>query len=187
MKKRRLSKDDWLDLGLTALSEDGADALKLDAICARAALTKGSFYHHFKDHVAFLEGVVYAWKQAQTDNVIAEAQHASNPDDIANALLEQALEMDFALELGVRELARRNETIDAIVKDVDEARAGFMTQLYSQRFGRDETEVKDAAFLEYAAFAGFMMLVPDMTTEKQRHLANLYDDMVMTYFNRGTS
>ena len=39
----RLAKADWLAFGLTALGEGGPGAIRLDDMCARLGVTKGSF------------------------------------------------------------------------------------------------------------------------------------------------
>ena len=46
----RLGRDDWLALGLERLAAEGPRALRLENICAAAGRTRGSFYHHFRDH-----------------------------------------------------------------------------------------------------------------------------------------
>lgn len=185
MKKKRLGKEDWVDLAMRALADDGPDALKLDAICARAGLTKGSFYHHFEDHISFLKAVVAEWRQRQTDDVIQKSQGHDDPDEIADALLEQALKINFQLELGIRELGRKAPEIGKIVSEIDKVRTEFMTQIYARRFDLPPDQVRDEAFLEYSAFAGFMMLEPSMDEARQRHLAKAYDEMVTTFFGRG--
>ncbi|MEV3961230.1 helix-turn-helix domain-containing protein [Nocardia sp. NPDC050193] len=57
----QLTVDDWLKAGYTVLAEEGFRALKLDEICRRLGVTKGSFYHHFSDIAAFKDALVAAW------------------------------------------------------------------------------------------------------------------------------
>ena len=45
----RLSVDDSIQAGFAVLAEEGTKALKLDRLCARLAVTKGSFSWHFTD------------------------------------------------------------------------------------------------------------------------------------------
>ena len=184
MSRRRFSAEDWLDLAISALAKDGPDALKLDAICARAGLTKGSFYHHFDDHNAFLRAIIDLWRKRQTDDVIAETSTHEDPEAVIDALLEHALKIDYQLELGIRELARKDPEIARTVREIDDVRVTFMAQIYAKRFNRPPEEVRDAAYLEYSAFSGFMLLDPMMPEDRQRHLADLYDRIVVTHFER---
>ena len=54
----RLSVDDWIQAGFSILAEDGLEALKIDRLCARLGVTKGSFYWHFKDMASYRAAVV---------------------------------------------------------------------------------------------------------------------------------
>ncbi|GGL05204.1 TetR/AcrR family transcriptional regulator [Nocardia jinanensis] len=57
----QLTVDDWLQAGYTVLAEEGFRALKLDEVCRRLGVTKGSFYHHFPDISAFKTALVTSW------------------------------------------------------------------------------------------------------------------------------
>jgi AcrR family transcriptional regulator len=43
----RLGLDDWIQAGYALLAEEGIQALKIDRLCDRLGVTKGSFYWHF--------------------------------------------------------------------------------------------------------------------------------------------
>lgn len=57
----RLSVDDWIQAGFATLADDGLAALKIDRLCARLGVTKGSFYWHFKDMASYRAAIVQAW------------------------------------------------------------------------------------------------------------------------------
>ena len=44
----KLSKEDWLEKGFEILSEFNQDKLRIQYLCDRLGVTKGSFYHHFQ-------------------------------------------------------------------------------------------------------------------------------------------
>ena len=44
----RISKADWIRRGLEVLSEEGYHAIRIDWLCEKFKITKGSFYHHFE-------------------------------------------------------------------------------------------------------------------------------------------
>jgi AcrR family transcriptional regulator len=48
----RLSVDDWIRGGFAILAEEGIKALKIERLCRRLGVTKGSFYWHFTDFAA---------------------------------------------------------------------------------------------------------------------------------------
>jgi AcrR family transcriptional regulator len=50
----RLSVNDWVTAGLELLAEEGIGGVKIQKLCERLGVTKGSFYWHFTDLDAFL-------------------------------------------------------------------------------------------------------------------------------------
>src|SRR6476619_6224428 len=57
----RLTADDWIDAGFAVLADGGPNALRIDALCERLNVTKGSFYWHFTDMPAYRSALVEAW------------------------------------------------------------------------------------------------------------------------------
>ncbi len=178
MTKRRYKTDDWIALGLRELSAKGSEAIKLEAICEAAQLTRGSFYHHFEDHEAFLLGLAEHWLANQTTEVAEMIDPTASPVEQGGALNEAAMNIDYRLELGIRELARRNPAIDRIVKQADAQRLEVIRKLYQAQYGLDEETAEGLAFIEYAAFSGIILIDPDMPLERQRSLAKLHEDMM---------
>src|SRR6188472_2187708 len=75
----QLKREDWLERSLMVLAEEGLEALTIDKLCQKFAVTKGSFYHHFKHRQAFLEALLEFWEEAYTSRFIAYSQEATNP------------------------------------------------------------------------------------------------------------
>ena len=157
------------------------------AICKAAKLTRGSFYHHFEDHETFLTGLAEHWLGMQTTNVAEAIDPDTSPMEQGAALNDAAMAIDYRLELGIRELARRLPAIDRIVKQADAVRLGIVRTLYQQRYGIGEDVAEDLAFLEYAAFSGIILLNPDISLERQRALVKLYDDMMRRALSQETT
>ena len=62
----RLTVDDWVQAGFAILAEDGIKALKIDRLCDRLAVTKGSFYWHFTDIAGYRATLIEAWANCAT-------------------------------------------------------------------------------------------------------------------------
>jgi AcrR family transcriptional regulator len=58
---RRLSAGDWIQAGFALLADTGPNTLRVDRLCARLNVTKGSFYWHFTDIRAYRGALVDAW------------------------------------------------------------------------------------------------------------------------------
>ncbi len=57
----RLDVDDWIQAGFAIIAEDGLQALKVDRLCDRLGVTKGSFYWHFEGMPSYRKALVQAW------------------------------------------------------------------------------------------------------------------------------
>lgn len=161
-------------LGLEELAAKGCEAVKLEAICKAAGLTRGSFYHHFEDHESFLTGLARHWLKAQTEDVAAVAGGAGSAHDQSTALTQAAMRIDYRLELGIRELGRRLPAVREIIRQADAMRLEVLGRLYQARFGLDAAAAGQFACLEYAAFSGLILLDPDIPMERQTALAELF-------------
>lgn len=182
MSRKRLKVADWIELGLKELSKSGPEALRLDAICEAAGVTKGSFYHHFENHGSFLTQTAELWNERQTDALIAKVKGKEKADDVAAALFDLALSLDYQVELGMRELARRNEGVADIVAQTDSLRLDFAAKIYKARFDLPDSEAADAAALEYAAFNGLVLISPGISRKRLRELAGGLSSMAGTFF-----
>ena len=58
---RRLTADDWIQAGFAVLADNGPNALRIDRLCERLEVTKGSFYWHFTDLSAYRAALIEAW------------------------------------------------------------------------------------------------------------------------------
>jgi len=178
-KKRRFSAQDWIALGHEALAKHGTEAVKLEAICAAAGLTRGSFYYHFTDHTGFLVALATSWAQIQTTDLLDALDQA--PDAKAEQLTVGALAIDFRLELGIRELARRIPEVADVVQATDRTRLQALAALHRDRFGVAPDQADDLAFIEYAAYCGMILVQPGLPADKQQQLAGMFESMVQRF------
>ncbi|HYX69323.1 MAG TPA: helix-turn-helix domain-containing protein [Terriglobales bacterium] len=86
-----MSREDWLRAARLALLHGGPDAVRIEKLARDLKVTKGSFYWHFRDRSALLEGLLREWEEEK--ELLAEA--------LAQRDLRRAL-ADFFAELGRR-------------------------------------------------------------------------------------
>jgi AcrR family transcriptional regulator len=109
----RLSVDDWVAAALELLAEEGPSGVKIDRLCVRLGVTKGSFYWHFTDLEAFLTAVAGRWGEARDARRATFAELQSlEPRERLRRMVE-ALEdpQEWALERAVREWARTDDSV----------------------------------------------------------------------------
>jgi AcrR family transcriptional regulator len=104
----RLSVDDWVAAALELLAEDGPSGVKIDRLCVRLGVTKGSFYWHFEDLEAFLGAVAVRWGEARDARRATFAElEALEPRERLGRMMEALADpREWSLERAVREWAR---------------------------------------------------------------------------------
>jgi AcrR family transcriptional regulator len=161
----RLSGADWLDFGLRRLAEAGPEALTIEALCAAAGKTKGSFYHHFETVESFRAALAAHWRERDTEAIIELSSQPAEAGERLGALNRLTSRLDRRLELGMRRLAAQDEAVEAACRAVDRRRIGHLIRLYSGLEGFSGEEAELLAQVTYAAFIGFQTIAPEMDAE----------------------
>ncbi len=60
-----LTVEDWIDAGLELIAQEGLRSVKIDLLCSRLGVTKGSFYWHFTALEAYFDALAEAWAEEQ--------------------------------------------------------------------------------------------------------------------------
>lgn len=181
----RMSREDWLELGLARLSAVGPEALKLEAICEAADKTRGSFYHHFSDIDSFLHAMVAHWRVTRVTAMIDVA----SPETVAHVppeeMVDMVIQLDYRLEIGLRELARRHSDAARELARADEQRLDFTQALYQIKFDLPPDDARDIAMLDYAAFTGVILMNPDMPRADQVRICSRFYQMTEATYGKG--
>jgi AcrR family transcriptional regulator len=64
----RLGLDDWIQAGFALLAEEGIKALKIDRLCDRLGVTKGSFYWHFDGMPSYRATLIQSWGELRDED-----------------------------------------------------------------------------------------------------------------------
>jgi AcrR family transcriptional regulator len=151
----RTPRGDWVDAGLQALAAGGPDAVRIEALAGRLGVTKGGFYWHFTDRSALLTEMLDAWEQAGADDLIALVD--TNPDG-PRAQLLQLVDLvrasdGVAVELAVRDWARRDPEVGLRLRRVDERRMDYLRTLF-RPLCVDEADVEARSMLLFSLYIG---------------------------------
>lgn len=166
-KSVRFNKKSWLLLGLEQLSKKPFEQLTIDELCKNAEKTKGSFYFHFKNIDDYLEGIAHYWREEYTHKITNKPPQNTQRLDLLNHL---AARLDQNLEVGIRNLALKNEIVQKTVKKADQTRVKWLSTLYMNSGHYNEEQSTALATIEIAAFTGFKLLNPDMKPTEARDL-----------------
>lgn len=155
----RLSVDDWIQAGYALVADEGLEALKVDRLCTRLGVTKGSFYWHFKDMAGYRAALVQAWGELRdTDRShFGELGHLPPRERLARMMASLLGERQWTLERAMREWAR----IDPVVADSVRAADHLVLRAVRQTFqdaGFDGEDADVRANATFAAGIGFLHL-----------------------------
>jgi AcrR family transcriptional regulator len=153
----RLSVDDWIQAGFAILAEEGIKSLKIDRLCSRLSVTKGSFYWHFTDIAAYRAALVQAWGDMRGDDRYDLGEVAALPP--RERLLEMMSSLvsprHWTLERAMREWARTYDAAASSVRAADLRVFAAVRQAYLDS-GFDAEQADRRAGATFAAGVGFL-------------------------------
>ncbi len=126
----RLSRADWVRAGLTHLRDHGPQALTIERLCAALGVSKGSFYHHFRNLGAYHAALLDRWVQDHTQAPIEQSALAPVGQARLDRLGALVRDLDHALDLAVRRWSFDLPEVRARVAEVDARRVDALTALY---------------------------------------------------------
>lgn len=169
----KIPADQWLATAREALIEEGIAGVKVDRLAKKLGVTRGGFYHHFKNHKDLLDRLLAHWAQS---NVFAPMiPEVKSPQDAVmafNALAEHLItETDFSpeYEIAVREWARVNDSVKEAVDALDNNRMSDIANWFIA-LGCDAEEASIRARVFYFHQIGFYSLGYHGTHDKTERL-----------------
>ena len=180
-----LTPGTWITAATAVLIDQGIDAVRVDVLARALAVTRGSFYWHFKDREALLTAVLNGWRDAATEQVIGrfEGQQA-DPEALIGELISlpfrgRAAERAARVELAIRAWARRDTLARQAVDEVDARRLSYISQCFSA-LGFAIGEARARAFILYAYEVAESMLSTQGTAAQKKERSALLQRLVLT-------
>lgn len=173
----RLGREQWLEGALNALAVGGINQVRVEVLARALGVTKGSFYWHFKDRAALLDALLKHWRAGRTTSIDAQAQASgasgAKPAERLRGLLDLYLDRanprGMAIELAIRDWARRESAAADAVAAVDKARLAALIPLY-RALGHDPQESGARALALYAFIFGQSLIIEGVSATKGREL-----------------
>lgn len=168
----KLTKEEWLSAGLTILTEQGPDSLKVDVLCKYQGVTKGSFYHHFSNRLDYIQQLLAFWQQQNTQDIIAQVEHIEALPQRSAALDAITLAAETGPEKAFRAWAQTDTTVAKFVQQVDEQRIEYLQLIIAPQLP-DSKGANLIAKLAYAHFIGAQQLDALISKEEWRKMNEL--------------
>ncbi len=160
--RTQLDPERWVEEAIDVLAKEGVTGLRVEVLAKRCGVTKGSFYWHFKDRQALLDGVLEQWKIGRIRDI--EKTTAVTPGNERDQL-HYAIEIygasrnrkGMAIELAVRDWARHDARAAAVVEEVDLYRLECTRKLFVAA-GMSDADAKSRSLLLYACVFGLSLM-----------------------------
>jgi AcrR family transcriptional regulator len=147
----RTPRSSWIDAGLRVLGVGGPDAVRIEPLAEALGVTRGGFYWYFKDRKAFLEEMLDTWESRSIDQALerVESEGGDARDKVRRAgMLTFSREL-LPIDLAVRDWARRDSSVAARLRRVDNRRMEYLRALIST-FCADPVDVEARSMLAFS-------------------------------------
>lgn len=144
-------RSQWVNAGLAALRKGGVGAVRVERLAGAVGVTKGSFYHHFRDRDALLEALLEYWSREMTDLEFERVREKSSLAARLLALAEDVLEKGMGrYDPPIRAWARTDRKVAAVVAQVDRRRVRALTGFFEEGgFAPAEARVRARMFYTF--------------------------------------
>ncbi len=162
MALTRTPPDRWIEEGLRALADGGPEAVRIEPLAQALGVSKGGFYWQFDDRGALLESMLDSWERATVDDVIERVEGGGgDAREKLRRLFAIAGREPLRTELAVRDWARRDRTVGARLRRVDNRRMDYMRALFGAICGGDDDEVETRCMLASSLWIGNHFIAAD--------------------------
>ena len=170
---KKVDKNQWFIVGLDVLEKEGFARITIDNLCGLLQITKGAFYHHFKNIDGYIDALMKYWLSLNTIQIIEDANKLpfvkERMEYIGNAVINRS----HKSEQVIRAWSFSNPTVKKYIQQVDDLRIDYSTK-QRMLLGMSDEEAKNTSVLEYAIFVGMQQLYPDMNKEDWEQLYRFY-------------
>jgi AcrR family transcriptional regulator len=171
-KRRRLTRDDWVEAATHRLVKRSIDAVRVEPLAADLNVSRGSFYWHFKSRGELLTAILTNWQERQTRRIVDRIRQDRllSPVEQLTRLRHlpprtKSTKEAAALELAIRAWARRDSLARRVVDAVDAERIEFTKSLILDA-GAAEQEAGYWSYIGYAYTLGESLLRDGMTDDQ---------------------
>ncbi|MBF6331527.1 TetR/AcrR family transcriptional regulator [Nocardia transvalensis] len=157
----RTPPEAWIEQGLQTLATRGVGAVRIEVLAKEMGVTKGGFYGYFTDRQALLEAMLDEWERQSTDEVLGRV--AAEEDPRTKILLASQLpvwDRLMAIDLAIRDWARRDEAVATRLRRVDDRRMAWLRETIGS-FCSDPDEVEARSLLAFCLALGNQFLTAD--------------------------
>ncbi len=177
------TRSDWLQAGLAAVVDDGPNGLRIDRLCRRLGVSKGSFHHHFAGAGDFKRSLLAAYENLVVealDQAIDQTEAATPQAALAGLTAAITGTPGFyrpGLEVAMRAWAFSDAEVRAVQERVDRRRLESLRGIWSKILD-DPAQVHTAALLPYLVGIGASLVQPPTPSDQLQRVYELLITLV---------
>lgn len=177
----RLSAEDWLEVGYTVLAEEGVRALKVERLCQRAGVTRGSFYWHFEDIDHYRAALVESWnKFLERDRETLSSVEGLPPRERLSAMMLTLVSPQYwMLERAMREWARLDSVAAENIREADRLLLRTVIKAYRD-YGFSPEDARLRAEVTFASGIGLLHLTDSAEQAQAAAQRERFLDLLLT-------
>jgi AcrR family transcriptional regulator len=174
----RLGPAEWIEAALARLGQGGLDEVRVELLAKELNVTKGSFYWHFRDRGDLLQQLLDSWRDGRLSSIGAQVGDTTEAPDvrlrrILDVYLDRANPRGMAIEMAIRDWARRDPVARKRVKEVDAERLRLVAGLFAQ-LGYEKNDASTRALAYYSfIFGQGLLAIPKSSLEDGRNRASI--------------
>ena len=172
---------DWIQAAQRTLVDEGIAGLKVDRLANRLGVTRGGFYHNFKDRGEFFDQIIRHWEE--TCRFLPDDPPPTRPaeaiewfDRVIGRLIDSD-GYDYHFDLAVREWARADKRAEWAVERADRERLDTLQKFFEAIGYDDEHAAIRARVFYYHQIGYYAMGVRQSVTERRKNV-HLYIDIL---------
>jgi AcrR family transcriptional regulator len=176
---RGVSKAQWLDAGLKALSKQGSASLTVEGLARELGIAKAGFYWHFENRDALLRQLLDYWVHELTEVATANVQLlALEPMSRLTKTAEMILEHDLGrYDMAIRQWALDDALAARAVRKVNRIRLDFAREALSELgFTGDDLDMRAMLFVCYHTWESSMFR--EVSRKRRRELIGKRLDLI---------
>jgi AcrR family transcriptional regulator len=172
---------DWIEAATRMLVDEGIAGLKVDRLANRLGVTRGGFYHNFKDRDELFDQIIRHWER--TCRFLPDEAPPSRPGeavewlDLAIGRLIDSDGYDYHFDLAVREWARADKRAGWAVERADRERLETL-QKFFEAIGYDDEHAAIRARVFYYHQIGYYAIGVRQSSSERRKNAQLYIEII---------
>ncbi len=159
----------WFEAALKALVEEGVDAVRVERLAAHLGLTRGSFYHHYKDHAELLQALLAHYVETNQQRFVKMLPllQGTAKDKLWVLWSETADQTFRDYDWAVRMWGMRDPHVAAVLEQIDAKRMEVLIGLFKEMgFSADESWIR-AALAYHGSLGDRAFFAPFPSMEKR--------------------